>query len=159
MGATASGTKELVAVQDGFRESEQSWLELLVDLKSRGLVDGPELVVGDGALGFWKAVKKVYPKARCQRCWMHKTGNILNKLPKKSHGTAKKAIQDIWMAQTKEPRRRPSTRSRRPTERSTRRRSSASSRTGKRSSPSTTSLPSTGGISEPRTRSSPPSPR
>jgi putative transposase len=102
MGATASGTKELVAVQDGFRESEQSWLELLVDLKSRGLVDGPELVVGDGALGFWKAVKKVYPKARWQRCWMHKTGNILNKLPKKSHGTAKKAIQDIWMAETKE---------------------------------------------------------
>lgn len=102
MGATSSGTKELIAVQDGFRESEQSWLELLVDLKSRGLEDGPELVVGDGALGFWKAVKKVYPKARWQRCWMHKTGNILNKLPRKSHGTAKKAIQDIWMAETKE---------------------------------------------------------
>ena len=102
MGATASGTKELLAVQDGFRESEQSWLELLVDLKNRGLQVGPELVVGDGALGFWKAVRKVYPKARWQRCWVHKTANILNKLPKKSHGAAKKAIQNIWMAETKE---------------------------------------------------------
>jgi len=71
LGATAEGVKELVAVQDGYRESEQSWLELLVGLKNRGLGDGPELVVGDGALGFWKAVKKVYPKARWQRCWVH----------------------------------------------------------------------------------------
>ena len=102
MGATANGTKELVAVQDGFRESEQSWRELLVGLKNGGLEDGPELVVGDGALGFWKAVRKVYPKARWQRCWMHKTGNILNNLPRKSQGAAKKAIQDIWMAETKE---------------------------------------------------------
>lgn len=102
LGATAEGVKELVAVQDGYRESEQSWLELLVGLKNRGLGEGPELVVGDGALGFWKAVKKVYPKARWQRCWVHKTANVLNKLPKKSHGAAKGAIQEIWMAQTKE---------------------------------------------------------
>src|SRR5579864_692916 len=84
MGATAEGKKELLAVADGYRESEQSWLELLLDLRSRGLLDDPELATGDGALGFWKALPKVYPKTRRQRCWVHKTANVLNKMPKRS---------------------------------------------------------------------------
>jgi putative transposase len=98
LGATAEGRKELIAVQDGYRESEQSWLEVLEDLKSRGLRVGPELAVGDGALGFWKAVKKAYPKTRWQRCWVHKTANVLNHLPKKGQAAAKKLLQQIWMA-------------------------------------------------------------
>lgn len=102
MGATASGQKELVAVEDGFRENEQSWREVLQDLKARGLHDGPKLVTGDGALGFWKAITKVFPKAKHQRCWFHKTGNILNKLPKTVHDKAKSDLQQIWMAGTRE---------------------------------------------------------
>ena len=82
MGATESGKKELIAIQDGFRENEQSWTELLLDLKARGLDTGPQLAVGDGALGFWTALRKVYGESREQRCWVHKTGNVLNKLPK-----------------------------------------------------------------------------
>ena len=82
IGATDHGTKELIAITDGYRESEQSWREVLLDLKRRGLGIGPELVTGDGALGFWKALRQVYGAAREQRCWVHKTGNILNKLPK-----------------------------------------------------------------------------
>lgn len=101
MGATEDGRKELVAIQDGVRESEQSWRELLLDLKHRGLVIGPELAVGDGALGFWSAVAKVYPKTRAQRCWMHKTGNILNYLPKNRQPFAKDKLHEIWMAETK----------------------------------------------------------
>lgn len=101
VGATANGMKELVAVQDGYRESEQSWLELLLGLKNRGLTVGPELVIGDGALGLWNAVRKVFPKARWQRCWIHKTANVLNNLPKKLHRAANRALQAIWMAQTK----------------------------------------------------------
>ena len=84
MGATPEGKKELVAVQDGYRESEQSWKELLLDLKARGLEHGPELAIGDGALGFWKAIRQVYGETREQRCWVHKTGNVLNNIPKQS---------------------------------------------------------------------------
>ncbi len=102
MGATAEGKKELVAIQDGFRESEQSWTELLLDLKARGLQAGPQLAVGDGALGFWKALRKVYGQTRQQRCWVHKTGNVLNKLPKGKHGKAKGMLHDIWMAETRD---------------------------------------------------------
>jgi len=102
MGATADGRKELVAIQDGVRESEQSWRELLIDLKHRGLAIGPELAVGDGALGFWSAVAKVFPRTRTQRCWMHKTGNILNYLPKSKQPIAKDKLHEIWMAETKE---------------------------------------------------------
>ena len=83
MGATADGKKELIAVVDGFRESEQSWKGLLLDVKARGLVIDPKLAIGDGALGFWKALKQVYPKTREQRCWVHKTANVLDKLPKR----------------------------------------------------------------------------
>jgi transposase-like protein len=82
IGATPEGKKELVGFQTGFRESAQSWKELLVDLKARGLALAPELAVGDGALGFWKALEEAFPTTRHQRCWFHKTGNVLNKLPK-----------------------------------------------------------------------------
>jgi transposase-like protein len=102
MGATESGKKELIAIHDGFRESEQSWTELLLDLKARGLEAGPQLAVGDGALGFWKALRKVYGETRQQRCWMHKTGNVLNKLPKGKQAKAKRMLHDIWMAETRD---------------------------------------------------------
>jgi len=102
MGATESGKKELIAVTDGLRESEQSWSELLLDLKARGLDAGPRLAVGDGALGFWKALRKVYGESREQRCWVHKTGNVLNKLPKNKQAKAKGMLHDIWMAETRE---------------------------------------------------------
>lgn len=102
VGATADGKKELVAIQGGFRESELSWSELLIDLKSRGLETGPQLCVGDGALGFWKAVSKVYPGSRWQRCWVHKTANVLNKLPKSIQPKAKEKLHEIWHADTKE---------------------------------------------------------
>ena len=101
MGATAEGKKELVAVADGYRESEQSWQELLLDVRSRGLTIDPELATGDGALGFWKALAKVFPKTRTQRCWVHKTANVLNKMPKGVQGKAKSMLHDIWMAATK----------------------------------------------------------
>jgi transposase-like protein len=102
MGATESGKKELIAVEDGYRESEQSWTEVLEDLKARGLVDAPKLTTGDGALGFWKAFAKVYPAGTHQRCWFHKTGNVLNKMPKSQHGKAKADLHEIWMAATRE---------------------------------------------------------
>jgi len=98
IGATPEGEKELVGLTDGVRESAQSWKELLLDLKRRGLTIGPELAVADGALGFWKAVEEVWPKTRGQRCWVHKTANVLNKLPKSQQPKAKRALQEIWMA-------------------------------------------------------------
>jgi putative transposase len=101
MGATPDGKKELVAVQDGLRESEQSWRELLLDLKARGLTELPKVAVGDGALGFWAALRKVFGETREQRCWVHKTANVLNELPKGKQGKAKKMLHDIWMAETK----------------------------------------------------------
>src|SRR5665213_1193012 len=101
IGATPEGKKELVGLIDGVRESAQSWKELLLDLKRRGLAMGPELAVADGALGFWKALPEVWPKTREQRCWVHKTANVLNKLPKSLQGKAKRALQNIWMAETK----------------------------------------------------------
>jgi len=101
IGATPEGKKELVGLIDGVRESTQSWRELLLDLKRRGLAVGPELSVADGALGFWQAVEEVWPKTRGQRCWVHKTANILNKLPKSLQSKAKRALQEIWMAETK----------------------------------------------------------
>lgn len=102
MGATEDGAKELVAIQEGHRESEQSWLELLRDLKDRGMDHGPELATGDGSLGFWKALPQVFPKTRWQRCWMHKTGNVLNYLPKGQQALAKGKLQEIWMAPSRE---------------------------------------------------------
>jgi putative transposase len=102
MGATAEGKKELVALSDGFRESEQSWKELLLDLKRRGLKIDPELAIGDGALGFWKALPQVFGSTRAQRCWVHKTANVLNKLPKHLQAKAKSDLHQIWMAETRE---------------------------------------------------------
>lgn len=101
MGATADGRKELVGISDGYRESEQSWYELLVDLKKRGLKVAPKLAVGDGALGFWKALPKVFGKTRRQRCTVHKTVNVLDKLPKSAQKKAKGVLQEIWMSETK----------------------------------------------------------
>jgi putative transposase len=101
IGATPEGRKELVGLTDGVRESAQSWRELLLDLKRHGLSIGPELAVADGALGFWQALEEVWPQTRGQRCWVHKTANVLNKLPKSQQSKAKRALQEIWMAETK----------------------------------------------------------
>ena len=101
VGATPEGKKELVGLIDGVRESAQSWRELLLDLKRRGLAIAPELAIADGALGFWQAVEEVWPTTRGQRCWVHKTANVLNRLPKSQQPKAKRALQEIWMAETK----------------------------------------------------------
>jgi putative transposase len=101
IGATKDGKKELLALESGFRESELSWTELLLDLKHRGLKEAPELAIGDGALGFWKALTKVYHNTSWQRCWVHKTANVLNKLPKSIQAKAKEKLHQIWMASDK----------------------------------------------------------
>jgi putative transposase len=98
IGATPEGKKELVGFQVGVRESAQSWRELLVDLKARGLAIAPELATGDGALGFWKALEAVFPSTRHQRCWVHKTSNVLNKLPNSVQPAAKQDMREIWQA-------------------------------------------------------------
>lgn len=102
IGATPEGKKELVALSDGYRESEASWRELLLELKSRGMTIDPQVAVGDGALGFWKALPQVFGTTRAQRCWVHKTANILNKLPKSQQPKAKAALHEIWMAATRQ---------------------------------------------------------
>ena len=102
MGANESGRKELLAVSDGYAESKASWREILLDLKRRGLKIGPKLAVGDGALGFWAALREVYPGCREQRCWVHKTANILDKMPKSVQGKAKAMLHEMWQAPTKE---------------------------------------------------------
>jgi transposase-like protein len=99
IGATAEGKKELIAITDGYRESEQSWKELLLDCKARGLEVEPALAIGDGGLGFWKAVRKVWETTREQRCWVHKTANVLDKLPKGSQPKAKRMLHDVYMAE------------------------------------------------------------
>ena len=100
IGVTAQGNKEFLAITDGYRESEQSWSEVLLDLKNRGM-NQAKLAIGDGALGFWKAMQKVFGKTRHQRCWVHKTANVLNKMPKSIQPKAKQHLQDIWMAETR----------------------------------------------------------
>lgn len=102
VGVTEHGHKELVAVEDGHRESEASWLELLQGLKSRHLDLAPKLAVGDGALGFWKALTKAFPETRHQRCWVHKTANVLDKLPKAMQPKVKSALHEIYLAETRE---------------------------------------------------------
>ncbi len=101
IGADARGRKDIIGMVDGYRESAQSWTELLLDLKRRGLRTGPELAVGDGALGFWKALGEVYGETRVQRCWVHKTANVLNQMPKSLQAGAKSRLHDIWMAETR----------------------------------------------------------
>jgi len=102
MGATKDGKKELIAMTDGHRESALSWKELLLDVKRRGLVIDPKLAVGDGALGFWDAIAEIYPATKAQRCWVHKTANVLDKLPKNKQPAAKEMIHQIWMADTRD---------------------------------------------------------
>jgi transposase-like protein len=101
IGATPEGKKELVGFHVGRRESAQSWRELLVDLKNRGLAVAPEMAVGDGALGFWKALDEVFPGTRHQRCWVHKVSNVLNKFPKSMAPTVKSDLRDIWQVETR----------------------------------------------------------
>ncbi len=100
VGADKDGRKEPVAFIDGFRESKESWLSLPRDLQKRGLKQGPVATVGDGALGFWGALEEVYPKTKVQRCWVHKTANVLDKLPKSIQAKAKSDIHDIYLAET-----------------------------------------------------------
>ena len=102
MGSDSTGRKEIVGLLDGYRESEASWQELLDLLSHQGLNVPPEIAVGDGALGFWKAITKHWPSTKHQRCWVHKTANVLNKLPKSLQPKVKASIHDIWMAETKE---------------------------------------------------------
>jgi len=101
MGANESGRKELLAISDGYAESKASWREILLDLKRRGLTLGPKLAVGDGGLGFWAALREVYPGCREQRCWVHKTANVLDKMPKSVQGKAKAMLHEMWQAPTK----------------------------------------------------------
>ena len=101
MGTLGDGTKELIAVLDGFRESKDSWTELMRDLKRRGLKDGPKLAVGDGALGFWAALREMFPQAQEQRCWIHKTANVLDKMPKSLQAKAKSMIHEMYLAPTR----------------------------------------------------------
>ncbi|MGH2639190.1 MAG: IS256 family transposase [Rhabdochlamydiaceae bacterium] len=102
IGATEDGKKEFIGLHDGSRESKQSWKDFLQNLKSRGLVIEPSLAVGDGALGFWAALEEEYPRCRQQRCWVHKTANILDKMPKSVQPNAKRMIHEMYMSPTKE---------------------------------------------------------
>lgn len=102
IGATEDGKKELIAVEEGYRESEQSWLDVLRGLSRQGLTVEPKLAVGDGALGFWKAQAKVWGNTKQQRCWVHKTANVLNYLPKSVQSKAKQALYEIWMAENRD---------------------------------------------------------
>lgn len=102
IGVDERGNKRLLAIEEGYRESTQSWREVLLHLKARGLAVPPELAVGDGAMGFWAALAEVYPATREQRCWVHKTANVLNRLPKGVQRKAKADLQAIWMAETRD---------------------------------------------------------
>jgi putative transposase len=102
IGALACGRKEIISIHDGERESTLSWKEVLLSLKRRGLSKAPLLAVGDGSLGFWKALEEVFPETKHQRCWVHKTANILDKMSKKVQGAAKKMIQEMYLSDTKE---------------------------------------------------------
>ena len=101
IGANFQGEKQLLAVQDGYRESKESWKELLLDLKRRGLQHDPKLMIGDGGLGLWAALPEMFPTTKAQRCWVHKTANVLDKMPKSIQGRAKAMIHDIYLADTK----------------------------------------------------------
>ena len=100
VGVNERGEKHFLAIEDGVRESTQSWREVLLGLQSRGM-NAPELAIGDGAMGFWAALEEIYPKTRQQRCWMHKTMNVLNYLPKSTQAKAKQSLHEIWQAETK----------------------------------------------------------
>ena len=99
IGVTSEGEKQLLAIEDGVRESTQSWREVLLHLKTRGL-NAPRMAIGDGALGFWGALEEIYSTTCQQRCWVHKTRNVLNALPKRVQPKAKQALHQIWQAET-----------------------------------------------------------
>ena len=101
IGVNARGDKHFLAIEDGVRESTQSWREVLLGMKQRGFTRPAKLAVGDRALGFWSALSEVYPQTRSQRCWMHKSGNVLNYFPKSGQAKAKQGLQEIWMAETR----------------------------------------------------------
>jgi transposase-like protein len=101
IGVNERGQKRFMAIEDGMRESKTSWADLLRELKKRGMVVPPKLAIGDGALGCWAALEEVFPATRQQRCWVHKTANVLNYLPKSAQAKAKAALHEIWMAETK----------------------------------------------------------
>ena len=101
IGALEDGSKEIVGIYDGHRESKESWKEALHDLKRRGLAIAPHLAIGDGALGFWPALEEVFPTTKHQRCWVHKTMNVLDKMAKSVHGNAKALLHEMYMAPTK----------------------------------------------------------
>lgn len=101
LGVTSEGKKELVGFRVGVRESAQSWRELLIDLRARGLLSAPEIAVGDGAMGFWRALDEVFPATRHQRCWVHKTANVLNRFPKSMQPAVKTDLREIWQADTR----------------------------------------------------------
>ena len=101
MGADEWGNKGILAIADGYRESTQSWREVLLDLKARGLTIAPQLAIGDGAMGFWAALGEIYPETKTQRCWFHKTGNVLNAMAKSVQSKAKEKLHEIWQADTR----------------------------------------------------------
>ena len=150
IGVRPDGTKELIAVEDGYRESAESWKTVLRDLKRRGM-RAPVVAVGDGALGFWAAVRDVWPKTRAQRDWFHKLGNILDKLPKRLQPRVKVALHEVMYAETREQAREAISGSPPSTGPSTRRRSRRWSKTPRRCSRSSTSPPSTGSTCARRT--------
>lgn len=102
VGALSDGSKEVVCIYDGHRESKTSWAEVLNDLKRRGLSQAPSLAIGDGALGFWSALEEVFPETKTQRCWVHKTANVLDKMSKSVQKNAKEMLHEMYMAATKE---------------------------------------------------------
>ena len=156
MGALEDGRKQLLAVHDGFRESELSWQELLEDLKGQGLELPPKLAVGDGAMGFWAALRKVYPATREQRCWLHKTANVLNKLPQSMQGKAKQALRDIYLAESRQTAEDALDRFKNLYEKKFPKAVECPEKTAKCCWLSTTFRPSTGGTCGRRTRSNPP---
>jgi putative transposase len=101
IGCDAQGNKHFLAIEEGFRESTESWKVLLLSLRDRGVEVAPKLAVGDGAMGFWAALAEVFPTTRAQRCWVHKTVNVLDKLPKRLHGQVKSALHEIWQADSR----------------------------------------------------------
>ena len=101
LAVTETGEKEILAIADGYRESEQAWTSVLLDVKSRGLTIAPKLAIGDGALGFWAALEKIYPDTRQQRCWVHKAANVVSKLPDRLSQEANHKLRQIWIAETK----------------------------------------------------------
>ncbi len=158
IGVRPDGTKELIAIEDGYRESAESWAAVLRGLKRRGM-RAPALAVGDGALGFWKALRDVWPETRAQRCWVHRIANVLDKLPKRLHAKAKAALHDIMRAETRKAAQEEIKRFARDYGAKTRRRWPRCAGTSRSCSPSSTSRLSTGCTCGPRTSSSRPSRR